>query len=155
VYNFPLMPNAPADMFCALGKYDQKIYIVPSQKIVVVRFGDAAGGTNLSASPFDNELWGKINQLSCTMTSIATTEKPANVLVFPNPAQNLLFVKNLPDNEPIISVKICALNGICSPYSNQNPDLSQPLDISSLGSGLYVLNIRTKSQNYTLKFSKK
>jgi len=24
-----LIPNAPADMYCALGKYDQKIYVVP------------------------------------------------------------------------------------------------------------------------------
>jgi CubicO group peptidase (beta-lactamase class C family) len=55
-----LVPNAPADMFSALGKNDQKIYVVPSQKIVVIRMGNAAGNSALALSSFDNELWGKL-----------------------------------------------------------------------------------------------
>jgi CubicO group peptidase (beta-lactamase class C family) len=55
-----LVPNAPADMFCALGKNDQKIYVVPSQQLVVIRMGDSAGQSNLALSSFDNELWGKL-----------------------------------------------------------------------------------------------
>ncbi|WP_445722127.1 serine hydrolase domain-containing protein [Flavobacterium sp.] len=56
-----LIPNAPADMFCALGKDDQKIYVVPSQKLVIVRMGNAADGSNFALSTFDNILWQKIN----------------------------------------------------------------------------------------------
>lgn len=56
-----LIPNAPIDTFCALGKNDQKIYVVPSKKLVVIRMGDAADGSNFALSGFDNELWGKIN----------------------------------------------------------------------------------------------
>lgn len=52
-----LVPNAPADLYAALGKNDQKIYVVPSQKLVVVRFGDPAGNPQLALSSFDNEIW--------------------------------------------------------------------------------------------------
>ena len=58
-----LIPNAPADMYCALGKNDQKIYVVPSQNLVVIRMGNAAGGSSLAVSGFDNELWGKLKTI--------------------------------------------------------------------------------------------
>ena len=53
----------PNDMFAALGKNDQKIYVVPSKKLVIIRMGDSADGTNIALSDFDNVLWGKINAL--------------------------------------------------------------------------------------------
>ena len=55
-----LVPNAPAEMFSALGKNDQKIYVVTSQKLVVIRMGESAGNVMLAVSSFDNELWGKL-----------------------------------------------------------------------------------------------
>lgn len=58
-----LVPNAPQDMYCALGKNDQKIYIVPSKDLVVIRMGNAAEDDNFALSDFDNALWGKINLL--------------------------------------------------------------------------------------------
>ncbi|MBT8297309.1 MAG: beta-lactamase family protein [Maribacter sp.] len=57
----PLVPNAPDDMFAALGANDQKIYVVPSKELVIIRCGDSAGEMQLGPSSFDNELWGKIN----------------------------------------------------------------------------------------------
>ena len=58
-----LIPNAPADMYAALGKNDQKIYVVPSKNIVIIRMGEVANSDNSSfgLSGFDNELWEKIN----------------------------------------------------------------------------------------------
>jgi len=58
-----LIPNAPADMFCALGRDDQKIYVVPNRDLVIVRMGNAADDVNFALSNFDNQLWGKINAL--------------------------------------------------------------------------------------------
>lgn len=58
-----LIPNAPQDMYCALGKNDQKIYIVPSKKLVIIRMGNAADTDNFALSDFDNALWEKINLL--------------------------------------------------------------------------------------------
>lgn len=56
-----LIPNAPNDMFCALGKDDQKIYVIPSKKLVIIRMGNAADDSNFALSNFDNDLWEKIN----------------------------------------------------------------------------------------------
>ena len=64
-FNGTLIPNAPSDMFAALGKNDQKIYVIPSKKMVVIRMGEVANPTNptFGLSGFDNELWQKINAL--------------------------------------------------------------------------------------------
>ncbi len=63
VFQGAMVPNAPADMYAALGKNDQKIYVVPSMKLVVIRVGESAGNSMLALSSFDNELWGKIMQV--------------------------------------------------------------------------------------------
>lgn len=61
VFTGSLIPNAPDDMIAALGANDQKIYVIPSQGLVIVRCGETAGATQLGLSSFDNELWGYIN----------------------------------------------------------------------------------------------
>ncbi|MCG2611092.1 beta-lactamase family protein [Flavobacterium sp. SM15] len=58
-----LIPSAPSDMYCALGKNDQKIYIIPSKKMVIIRMGDTADGANMALSDFDEVLWQKIKAL--------------------------------------------------------------------------------------------
>ena len=58
-----MTPNAPTDMYAALGKNDQKIYVVPSQNLVVIRMGESAGNVQLAVSSFDNELWGKLKTI--------------------------------------------------------------------------------------------
>lgn len=58
-----IIPTAPNDMFMALGKNDQKIYVIPSKKMVVIRMGDAADNENLALSDFDEMLWTKISAL--------------------------------------------------------------------------------------------
>jgi CubicO group peptidase (beta-lactamase class C family) len=60
-FNGKLIPSAPDEMYCALGKNDQKIYVVPSKKIVIIRMGEAADNVNLALSDFDDVLWQKIN----------------------------------------------------------------------------------------------
>ncbi len=63
VFNGMFAPNAPADLYAALGKNDQKIYVVPSQQLVVIRMGDSAGNVQLAVSSFDNELWGRLKSV--------------------------------------------------------------------------------------------
>lgn len=60
-FNGTLIPSAPSDMYCALGKNDQKIYVVPSKKLVIIRMGDVADGVNFALSDFDETLWEKIS----------------------------------------------------------------------------------------------
>ncbi len=63
VYNGFLVPNAPADMYAAMGANDQRIYIIPSKNMVIVRMGNASdpSNPNFAVSGFDNDLWAKIN----------------------------------------------------------------------------------------------
>ena len=63
IFSGPIIPSAPKDMFCALGKNDQKIYVVPSKNLVIVRMGNSADNTNFALSDFDEILWQKINAM--------------------------------------------------------------------------------------------
>ncbi len=65
VYPGALVPNAPADMYAAMGANDQRVYVIPSKNMVVVRMGDASdpNNSNFAISGFDNALWEKINEL--------------------------------------------------------------------------------------------
>ena len=60
-----LIPTGSNDMFMALGKNDQKIYVIPSKKMVVIRMGEVANPSNpvFALSGFDEELWTKIRAL--------------------------------------------------------------------------------------------
>nr|WP_315172289.1 serine hydrolase [uncultured Flavobacterium sp.] len=63
VYQGALVPNAPADMYAAMGAEDQRIYVIPSKNMVVIRMGDASdpANPNFALSGFDTALWDKIN----------------------------------------------------------------------------------------------
>ncbi|NNL80236.1 MAG: beta-lactamase family protein, partial [Flavobacteriaceae bacterium] len=61
VFPGELIPNAPDDLFTGLGFADQKLYVVPSLDLVVIRMGDAADSSEFGPSGFDNSLWEKLN----------------------------------------------------------------------------------------------
>jgi len=63
VFPGTLVSNAPADMFAAMGASDQRVYVIPSKKMVLVRMGDASDPAHptFAVSGFDNDLWAKIN----------------------------------------------------------------------------------------------
>ncbi len=60
-----LVPDAPSDMYAAMGANEQRIYVIPSKNMVVVRMGEATdpNNPNFALSGFDNVLWQKINAL--------------------------------------------------------------------------------------------
>lgn len=65
VFNGALVKNAPSDMYAAMGAKDQRIYVIPSKKMVVIRMGEVADPNNptFGLSDFDEELWTKISAL--------------------------------------------------------------------------------------------
>ncbi len=65
VYNGSMIPNAPADMYAAMGARDERIYIVPDKNMVIVRMGDASNPLkpSFAISGFDTEFWSKLNDL--------------------------------------------------------------------------------------------
>lgn len=100
VFNGFICPSAPADMYAALGKNDQKIYIVPSQNMVVVRFGEEAYTSSLAVTVFDEELWQKISDLECTVTNETKIELN-ETFIGPNPFID--YIKVISSNSVIES----------------------------------------------------
>ncbi len=76
-------PNAPSDMYAALGKNGQFINVVPSQGMTWIRMGDAPDS---SFVPFllNDYIWQYINDLSCSSETFELTEMKLNIA--PNPS---------------------------------------------------------------------
>lgn len=148
VFNSWLIPNAPADLFAALGKNDQKIYVVPSMDLVVVRMGNAAGQSALSLSTFDNVLWAKIMNLACSPTAVQELKLNAAISLYPNPVISSLRV-DLPDNIKDFSIEIFSAVG-----QKQLESKSKVLDVSYLTSGLYLAKITTAQGIQSIRFMK-
>jgi CubicO group peptidase (beta-lactamase class C family) len=76
-------PNAPSDMYAALGKNGQFINVVPSQNMTWIRMGDAPDS---SFVPFllNDFIWQYINDLSCSSETIDLKETKLNIR--PNPS---------------------------------------------------------------------
>lgn len=53
----PLIPAAPVDLVAALGALDRKLYVVPGQRVVAVRLGEAAIDKD-----FDQQLWLRLSK---------------------------------------------------------------------------------------------
>lgn len=60
VFHTSLIPSAPEDLYAGLGLNDQKLYVVPSQGLVIVRLGEASGDSLLGPSSFDEQLWQRL-----------------------------------------------------------------------------------------------
>jgi CubicO group peptidase (beta-lactamase class C family) len=53
----PLIPAAPTDLVAALGALDRRLYVVPSQNLIVVRMGADAPDAD-----FDQQLWLRLSK---------------------------------------------------------------------------------------------
>ncbi|MFK8163777.1 MAG: serine hydrolase [Lewinella sp.] len=81
----PIMPNAPAETYAAIGKNGQLINVVPSQGLVLIRMGATPGDGSLVSSNYNNNIWEKINDIGCT-TSTSSLMTSDALRAFPNPA---------------------------------------------------------------------
>jgi CubicO group peptidase (beta-lactamase class C family) len=131
----PLIPSAPADLIAALGKNDQKIYVVPSLGLVVVRQGNSAGASRLAASSFDTELWTKIMAVLCRPTATTAAAEAAGFLAFPNPATDILTLRQ-PDKT---ATSVCLLDALGREVLRQPTASSETsVSVAALAPGLYT-----------------
>lgn len=56
-------PDAPSDMIGALGKNGQFINIAPSQRLIMVRMGEAPDSSYDVPTEFNNDIWRKLNKV--------------------------------------------------------------------------------------------
>ncbi len=140
-----LIPNAPADLIAALGKNDQKLYVVPSLNMVVVRMGESASGMTPVLSSFDNQLWGWLRLLFCNNVT-ANADWPAAPAprIFPNLARQHLWV-DLPDPSRPVEVLLFDRTGRLL-FRKQNCTYIQ---LPPLPAGIYLAHIRYDAQVYT------
>ena len=130
VFQGEIIPTAPADLYMAAGKNDQRIYIVPSLDLVVVRQGEPADGSLPALSNFDKELWTLIMNLICGSVDLIEPKLEAE-LVYPNPTNGII---NLSPEWNIELQIICNTGKVITRKCEDGL-----LDLGFLPSGIYVL----------------
>jgi len=103
-----LIPSGPDDMFMALGANDQKIYVVPSQNLVVTRQGNEAVESTPASSVFDVELWSYLSDMECETLGDSKITGSPEFLIHPNPVPTVF---NLPDFDGLESVSLFSIDG--------------------------------------------
>lgn len=144
VFNGPLMPDGPQDIYAALGKNDQKIYVAPSENMVVVRFGNAAGVSLLAPSTFDNELWIRIMNLSCSGTAINENIANKKVSLYPNPATNNITINFAQPIKKSSVIELYNFNGqLIYGEILVEGSTTYNLNIGSQPAGMYLYKVQT------------
>ncbi len=135
VFNGSIIPNAPADMFCALGKNDQKIHVVPSMNLVIVRMGDSADSTQSVPIVLDYQMWEVLNKVFCNTTAVHENTQHSNFTVAPNP---------FTDELTLTGIKFPAAVKVYDVFGNevlafQITSTDQKINTSKLKRGVYFL----------------
>jgi hypothetical protein len=149
VFNGSLIPNAPNDTWCALGKNDQKIYIVPSEKLVIIRMGQDGGQITGALSSFDNLFWEKLNDVFCF--SSADNDHPADkqLNIFPNPFMDKINVQISDDDLPI-KIELFDSTGKMIFEGNKIQQVQDDI-FTALKSGIYFIKIQNQKAGYVIK----
>jgi len=147
----PAMPNAPMDVYAALGKNGQIINVSQSTGIVMVRMGDLPGGIFVP-NVYNDQIWQYLNAVLCTSTAVPEVGGETLLHAFPNPAKDRLEV--LIDALSIggfISVQD-ALGRVV--LRQQVTNERTWLDVSGLNTGTYTVALRSDAGNAVLRFVK-
>ena len=86
-----LFPNAPADMFSAIGKGGQFLNIVPSENLVWLRMGDDPTG-NLVPFLLNELIWNYVNELNCSTSITDVSITSEHIQLYPNPTSDIFNV---------------------------------------------------------------
>ncbi|MCB0381151.1 MAG: T9SS type A sorting domain-containing protein, partial [Flavobacteriales bacterium] len=134
-YPFAIAPNSPADMFTAAGSQGQYISISPNQNMVVIRQGEANVNDLASFALLDN-VWFKLMNMSCGTTNINSFDVD-KINIYPNPANNMLYIKGLKQTNGEIIITLTDVTGkIVKTVKNQ-----VELQLNNLEKGIYFLSI--------------
>ncbi len=145
VFNGPLLPNAPMDLFTALGKNGQIINVVPSKKIVVIRIGDRPNNANELPMIFNNEIWKRLNYVMCNSIGIENTNH--EIKIYPNPTSEFIYFENINNTT---SIELYNTLG----QKQKNELIENRIDIRSLPKGIYILRMKDGNTISTKKILK-
>jgi CubicO group peptidase (beta-lactamase class C family) len=129
-----LIPSAPADLYAGMGANDQRVYVVPSENMVVVRLGNVAFEDAAAVSTFDDLLWQHLMDLACAPMSVSNGNNVApQLMVYPNPTSGNVYID---EEVEFLHVKIFNLKGVKIWHGNS----AALQDGITLPSGFYIID---------------
>lgn len=150
IFDGPMIPEAPTDLVAALGKNDQKIYVVPSLDLVVIRQGNSAGGVPFALSSFDNQLWSRLGDLECTVSVEEDPLSPSPFMLSPNPARDVLQI----DWQGKVAINTIELYHVSGQHLSTYDGSTTTISLAALKAGIYLIQIRGKEGVWVEKFVK-
>lgn len=145
VFPVDLAPDAPADMFAALGKNGQIISVAKSSRITFVRIGNPPGDNGEVPVTWCNEIWQKLNAVMCEDVSVVEMTDEMDQ-VYPNPTSGILNVLNAVPGKSTIRIYTTTGNLIL------NQLYSSAIDVSHLSPGIYILESQSGESVSRSKF---
>jgi CubicO group peptidase (beta-lactamase class C family) len=131
-----LAPDAPKDMYAALGKNGQLLMIVPSQKLVVVRMGNDPSDFGLVPVTYANEVWAYLKEVICEGSNgLQAQDFGSSIKLYPNPGSQYLQVE-LPAQLKEVELSLYDMNGRLVHGSKE-----RNLGTENLQNGVYVLEV--------------
>jgi hypothetical protein len=138
-----LLPDAPPDVYSAIGKNGQLLSVQPSQGLVVIRMGEDNTG-NLVPTVMINDIWRELGRVICLGNNESPVKNTLSMTVYPNPSENdeinlLLYFGGKPSSAV---VEVMDLSGRVVYSQNITTNTHQ---ISNLSAGVYVVRARTSA----------
>jgi CubicO group peptidase (beta-lactamase class C family) len=146
-----LNPNAPADMFVAMGKDGQFLNVIPGQQMVMVRMGEAPDNLPVPFLLNDN-IWKYVNELQCATSATENQFIDETVVqVYPNPASELIRITSDQSFEKVV---IFSVQGQ-KIKSSTMPGKEICLSVGEMEHGIYMIEaIMTNGRRWTGRFVK-
>ena len=135
-------PNAPSDMVSGIGFQGSFIDVVPSRKLVVIRFGSAA---NVEQVPLGlhRDMWSKLSEVLCNPVDVDEPTIDEN-LAFPNPFNEVIQISNVQGDN---AVKLMDLSGKIVLSDNNVTEIKT----GHLPKGIYMLEVTDSDANRMIK----
>ncbi len=146
VLNRDLAPNAPKDMYCALGKNGQLLCVIPSENMVWVRMGESPDSVPVPFLLVD-EIAQRIEGLVCT-SSVEESSDFRAVELFPIPTSDVLNVYN--SSSKSVKYSIYNINGqviLSGNFAHGN----HTMDVSHWPIGTYYVEIENGESSSSQK----
>jgi len=148
VFSGSYNPDAPADMFSALGKNGQFLNVVPSRNMVLVRMGDAPDNSEV---PFlyNDTIWIRMNSVMESVQHVPGTEAERfNFQILQDRGNGEAFILLPADDLFLITVTDIRGRVLLSTYGKGK----YQLDIPGQNSGICLVRISGRSGTAVQKF---
>jgi len=130
-FNAPALPNAPMDLYAALGKDGQIINVAPSDGLVLIRMGSTMG-TSLVGTHYNDTIWQYMNRLTCV--AFLSEIIDLSLTLSPNPSQGSFTINGLKEEDRIEIHNSIGQQVQLNQHSNN-------FEISNFKAGVYFVKI--------------